>query len=765
MERFSFGDYQLNRMDGELLFKGEALKLEPQVFCILELLITQHGRVVSRDEIIKEVWDGRFISKHVLDNRIRAARAAIGDTDKVKRFIKTYPNRGYKFVGEVTTLNSNGLSPDQEDCEQLRVAKQQSVKRPLVRSWLLPKFILPGALCLFLALFVIQPFSGKMWVENIPKSGLLETFKAQDVYDEKDLPRIGVLPFEKFGENSRYSFLPDVLESEFNQTITAVSGLTVVSFYSKTATQDQFFEYNDFREEFDLDYVIASELSYYEDVFKLNVSLVRTEDDSVLANETYDLDVSSDADPVDFFASIAPKITLMTANTLNLPLGALPNSWKNYAFYAKIEEAELLIEAADYESVKKAVGLLREVVEEEPSYLPAYSKLIFYLSLQMNFIVDDNDALHKEQAELAIKMKEISPGAPDTLMNNALMGTMSENGVYKPAVGEPINADPVSIMKYVLEKDPDNLLAMSGLAFFKQFLEDPAETVQAYEKALQLSPTDAWVLPNYSRALFCNQEYEMASKVIERTAKWHPNHRKVLVAQLQQANGFGNYEVSIKIVLRLLDQGIISQEETNDFVTLFHDLGHLELTLPHIRFPPTKAYVHAVLGNNETALAESKVIERFYTSVSARMIADTDYLPEDYVPDMSYLNVGEVGDTTRANPCRLDHLLRDTFVYKKKKSEKYEPYLTLIKDFFEGRDPASFVTRQEFTAFMGLHMLQGDHDKAIEIMDLAMDRGFLFIGSFKEPFLRDLTTHPGFSERLEKMQRSADRLIEEFHSN
>jgi len=65
---------------------------------------------------------------------------------------------------------------------------------------------------------------------------------------------------------------------------------------------------------------------------------------------------------------------------------------------------------------------------------------------------------------------------------------------------------------------------------------------------------------------------------------------------------------------------------------------------------------------------------------------------------------------------------------------------------------------------MGLHVLQGDFDGALDIMDVAMERGFIFIGSFKEPYLRDLTSHPGFAERLEKMQKSADLLIEKYYT-
>jgi len=112
MKYFSFGDYRLDTVKSEIRFKETALDLEPQVYCILELLITRHGDVVSRDDIIATVWDGRVVYNNVIDNRIRAARAAIGDTGKDQRYIKTYPNRGYKFIGKVVTSNEDTPSSE-----------------------------------------------------------------------------------------------------------------------------------------------------------------------------------------------------------------------------------------------------------------------------------------------------------------------------------------------------------------------------------------------------------------------------------------------------------------------------------------------------------------------------------------------------------------------------------------------------------------------------------------------------------------------------
>jgi len=59
--------------------------------------------------MIDKIWDGRPMSNNVIDSRIRAARAAIRDTGKKQRFIKTYPNRGYKFIGKVTVVDEETL--------------------------------------------------------------------------------------------------------------------------------------------------------------------------------------------------------------------------------------------------------------------------------------------------------------------------------------------------------------------------------------------------------------------------------------------------------------------------------------------------------------------------------------------------------------------------------------------------------------------------------------------------------------------------------
>src|SRR6201991_3281157 len=73
----------------------------PQVFDLLDYLIRIRERVVSKDDIIGAVWNGRIVSDAALTTRLNAVRNAIGDSGEEQRLIKTLPRKGFRFVGTV----------------------------------------------------------------------------------------------------------------------------------------------------------------------------------------------------------------------------------------------------------------------------------------------------------------------------------------------------------------------------------------------------------------------------------------------------------------------------------------------------------------------------------------------------------------------------------------------------------------------------------------------------------------------------------------
>jgi adenylate cyclase len=99
--RYLFEDYALDTDRRELCRRGDVVRLEPQAFDLLEYLIRNRGRVVSRGDLIASVWAGRIVSDSAMTTRINAARCAIGDSGKAQRLIKTVPRKGLRFVGRV----------------------------------------------------------------------------------------------------------------------------------------------------------------------------------------------------------------------------------------------------------------------------------------------------------------------------------------------------------------------------------------------------------------------------------------------------------------------------------------------------------------------------------------------------------------------------------------------------------------------------------------------------------------------------------------
>lgn len=100
--KYQFADCLLDTDRHMLERGGVELQTEPQVFDLLLLLLENSGRLVTRDEIVSSVWQGRIVSESAISARISAARKAVGDDGKAQAVIRTVARRGLMLVAEVT---------------------------------------------------------------------------------------------------------------------------------------------------------------------------------------------------------------------------------------------------------------------------------------------------------------------------------------------------------------------------------------------------------------------------------------------------------------------------------------------------------------------------------------------------------------------------------------------------------------------------------------------------------------------------------------
>ncbi|MGC2823502.1 MAG: tetratricopeptide repeat protein, partial [Pseudolabrys sp.] len=101
MPQFLFEDHRLDIGRRELRRGSEQVMLEPQVFDLIAYLVKNRDRVLTKNDLIAAVWDGRIVSDSTVTSRINSARKAVGDSGGEQRLIRTYARKGIRFVGEV----------------------------------------------------------------------------------------------------------------------------------------------------------------------------------------------------------------------------------------------------------------------------------------------------------------------------------------------------------------------------------------------------------------------------------------------------------------------------------------------------------------------------------------------------------------------------------------------------------------------------------------------------------------------------------------
>jgi DNA-binding winged helix-turn-helix (wHTH) protein len=111
---YAFGEYELDTQRFELRRDGTRVHVEPQVLDILAYLIASRERLVSRQELLAQVWGHTYVSEATLSSRLMVARRAIGDSGRAQSLIRTVRGRGYQFTGAVDERTAPGAAPPRD---------------------------------------------------------------------------------------------------------------------------------------------------------------------------------------------------------------------------------------------------------------------------------------------------------------------------------------------------------------------------------------------------------------------------------------------------------------------------------------------------------------------------------------------------------------------------------------------------------------------------------------------------------------------------
>ena len=100
--RYEFGKFRCDPREHLLLCDGRALSLSPKSFEILVALIQSNGRLLTKDELMQQLWPDTFVEEANLTVHISALRKVLGEIPGGPQYIETVPKRGYRFIAPVT---------------------------------------------------------------------------------------------------------------------------------------------------------------------------------------------------------------------------------------------------------------------------------------------------------------------------------------------------------------------------------------------------------------------------------------------------------------------------------------------------------------------------------------------------------------------------------------------------------------------------------------------------------------------------------------
>ena len=256
--RIRFADCELDLGAFELRREGQAQPVEPQVFELLVYLARHPGRLISKDELIEQVWGGRNVSDAALSSRIKSARRAIGDDGEQQRFIRTVHGRGFRFAADVVS-DAQPATPD--PVIQTAVAQPQISEPPTNPRETRPATPVALAAGVGLVVAIAVLVIASLWRPTVSAPHL----------------SVAVLPFASAANDPDTTSQADMLVEAITTRLSQKTDLPVVSRGASFAYKGKPMEPRAVGRDLNVRYVVSGSLRRVADDIQVDVQLIDVE--------------------------------------------------------------------------------------------------------------------------------------------------------------------------------------------------------------------------------------------------------------------------------------------------------------------------------------------------------------------------------------------------------------------------------------------------------------------------------------------------------
>ncbi len=357
-ELYEFGPFALDPRERILWRDGKPLAATPKVFDTLLFLVRNQGRVLTKDELLQEIWPGTFVEEVNLAVNISTLRKLLGENPQDGRYIVTVSGRGYRFVAEVreTGRTAEGAVDGKAESTpgKFEEAPHSTMPlRPNGRKW---------GIAAAMVLLLLGGIGSYLWRQHHARK-LSSTVDAS----------IAVLPFADLSQGKDQEYFSDGLADELTNDLQKIRGLKVIARSSAFQFKGKNEDLRTVGRKLGVANILEGSVRKDAKRVRITAALTKVDDGFQLWSETYDREID------DLFAvqaEIARAVSVALQVRMLAPSPGADSSHfrRNPAAYEPYLQAQyFLARGEDKDDLEKALSYVDQAIQLDPGFAPSWA--------------------------------------------------------------------------------------------------------------------------------------------------------------------------------------------------------------------------------------------------------------------------------------------------------------------------------------------------------------------------------------------------------
>jgi TolB-like protein/DNA-binding winged helix-turn-helix (wHTH) protein/Tfp pilus assembly protein PilF len=565
-EMYQFGPFSLDPAERLVSRDGAPVSLTPKVFDTLVYFVRNRGRLLTKDELLKEVWPDTVVEEVNLAVNVSTLRKLLGEGPQEGRYIVTVPGQGYRFVAAVQKAANKNENTNASDSEHGPITGNSFIASPGVESSAAPTGLEEPQKSNGPDKFAVTPIAAQKnrpW--NLRVSLAVVILLAAAIGSFFWLGRgkktasasavsVAVLPFADLSSAKDQEYFSDGLTDELINDLAKVPGVRVVARSSAFQFKGKNEDVRSVGRKLGVANILEGSLRRERNRVRIMAELIKVDDGFQLWSATYDRemdDVFNVQDEIARSATAAMRVKLVGANAG----AAIPSepSPKPEAYQAYLQAQAFFGSGEDKGNLERALASADEAIKFDPDYAPAWALRSYVRDVMAAYNATDMEDGYARARQDAKRAIELNPRLATGYLALGWIQMMhdwdwqqAEDSLNKAAQLEPGS---VEVLRY-----RSSLLRTLGRL---------DEAIDIYKEVVALDPLRARTYSSLGGQLYCAGRYEEADAMLQKALELNPKKEQdhlirgqILLAQGRPQQALTEIEQEPSEIWKLVGQAL-----------------------------------------------------------------------------------------------------------------------------------------------------------------------------------------------------------------